>query len=100
MIAEETGFFGSLVVLSLFGVVVFFGLQAALHAPDKFGRLLCVGFVSLVFSHVFINIAMTVGLMPVTGVPLPLISYGGTFMIVVMASLGVVQSVYIRSGHL
>jgi len=97
VIAEETGFFGSVVVLLLFGSIIFFGLRTALTARDKLGRLLCAGMVGIIFSHVFINIAMTVGLMPVTGLPLPLLSYGGTFMIVVLVALGVVQSVYIRS---
>lgn len=99
VIAEETGFFGSVVVLFLFGSVTFFGLQTALAARDKMGRLLCVGMIGIIFSHVFINIAMTVGLMPVTGLPLPLLSYGGTFMIVVLTALGIVQSVHIRSRH-
>jgi rod shape determining protein RodA len=99
VIAEETGFFGSVVVLFLFGSITFFGLQTALAARDKLGRLLCVGMIGVIFSHVFINIAMTIGLMPITGLPLPLLSYGGTFMIVVLVALGVVQSVYIRSRH-
>ncbi len=51
----------------------------------------------MIFCHVFINIAMTVGLMPITGLPLPLLSYGGSFMIMMMAALGIIQSVYIRS---
>jgi rod shape determining protein RodA len=97
VIAEEKGFMGSLTVLFLFGVIVVGGSFAAFMARDKFGRLLCVGIVSLLFCHVFINIAMTIGLMPITGLPLPLLSYGGTFMLVMMSSLGIVQSVYIRS---
>ena len=99
VIAEETGFSGSVVVLLLFGTITFLGFQTALSAGDKLGRLLCVGVIGVIFSHVFINIAMTVGLMPITGVPLPLLSYGGTFMIVVLSALGMVQSVYIRSRH-
>jgi len=97
VIAEEKGFFGSSVVLGLFGLILTLGFHAALSAPDKFGRMLCVGVVTLVFCHVFINIAMTVGLMPITGLPLPLLSYGGSFMVVMMSALGMVQSVYIRS---
>jgi len=97
VIAEEKGFFGSATVLVLFGLVLCFGSHAALAAPDKFGRMLCVGIVTLVFCHVFVNIAMTVGLMPITGLPLPLLSYGGSFMLVMMSALGMVQSVYIRS---
>ncbi len=97
VIAEEQGFVGSLVVLLLFGTVIIFGMMTALRTRDSMGRLLCVGVVSLIFCHVFINIAMTVGLMPITGLPLPLLSYGGSFMIVTMSALGIVQSVYIRS---
>jgi rod shape determining protein RodA len=97
VIAEEEGFFGSLMVLALFGVVLMFGMMTALRTRDAMGRLLCVGVVSLVFCHVFINIAMTVGLMPITGLPLPLLSYGGSFMVIMMSALGIIQSVHIRS---
>lgn len=97
VIAEEKGFLGSVVVLSLFSSIVAFGMQTAIMATDKIGRLLCVGVVAMIFCHVFINIAMTVGLVPITGLPLPLLSYGGSFMVVTMSALGIVQSVYIRS---
>jgi len=96
VIAEEKGFAGSVSVLLLFGIIIVVGMQTAVMARDRMGRLLCVAVVSMIFSHVFINIAMTVGLMPIIGVPLPLLSYGGSFMIVTMSSLGIVQSVYIR----
>jgi rod shape determining protein RodA len=97
VIAEEKGFMGSLTVLGLFSILMVSGVRTALSAPDKMGRLLCVGFLSLLFCHVFVNIAMTVGLMPITGLPLPLLSYGGSFMMVTMASLGIVQSVRIHA---
>lgn len=97
VIAEEKGFIGSLSLLCLFFGVLTFGMLTALRTRDAMGRLLCVGVVSLIFCHVFINIAMTVGLMPITGLPLPLLSYGGSFMIMMMAALGIIQSVYIRS---
>lgn len=97
VIAEEMGFLGSAVVLTLFGVVVAVSFVAALSSHDKMGRLLCVGLVSILTAHVVINMAMTVGLMPVTGLPLPLLSYGGSFMLITMAALGMIQSVYARS---
>lgn len=97
VIAEEKGFFGSSVVLFLFAVVIGAGVRTAYIARDKLGRLLCVGIVGLLFSHVFVNIAMTVGLMPITGLPLPLLSYGGSFMLITLSALGVIQSVHIRS---
>ncbi len=100
VIAEEKGFIGSTVVLALFGVLVYCGMRAAMEARDRMGRLLCAGIVTLLFCHVFINIAMTVGLMPITGLPLPLLSYGGSFTVVMMSALGIVQSVHIRSLRL
>lgn len=96
VIAEELGFLGSVTLLLLFALLVFGGVRAALRARDKFGRLLAVGVTVLIFFHVFVNIAMTVGLMPITGIPLPLVSYGGSFMICTLTLLGIVQSVYVR----
>jgi len=96
VIAEETGFMGAATVLALYAVLVFGGLYAAVVAPDRLGRVLCVGVVALLFTHVFVNIAMTVGLLPIVGLPLPLLSYGGTFMVCTMVGLGLVQSVYMR----
>ncbi len=96
VIAEEKGFFGAVVVLGLMAVIIYGGWRAAIAAPDKIGRLLCVGVTSLIFCHVFVNIAMTIGLVPISGLPLPLLSYGGTFMLGIMSALGLVQSVYIR----
>jgi rod shape determining protein RodA len=97
VIAEEAGFVGSLLVTGLFAAIVASGMWTALLAGDRLGRLLCTGVVTLLFCHVMINIGMTVGVFPVTGVPLPLISYGGTFMVTVMAGLGLIQCVYSRS---
>lgn len=99
VIAEETGFVGSATLLSLFSILLLGGVRAAHRARDKMGRLLAVGVVTLLFSHVFVNMAMTVGLMPITGIPLPLISYGGSFMVCMMAALGLVQSVYVRRSR-
>ena len=96
VIAEEVGFVGSAVLLSLYAVVLSAGLRAAAAARDKLGRLLAAGLTGMLFCHVFINIAMTIGLMPIMGIPLPLMSYGGSFMISTMAALGLAQSVYVR----
>lgn len=96
VIAEEVGFVGSSVLLSLYAVVLFAGIRAAAVAQDKMGRLLAAGLTGLVFCHVFVNIAMTIGLLPIMGIPLPLVSYGGTFVVGAMAALGLVQSVYVR----
>lgn len=96
VIAEETGFLGSLGLLSLYALALLASMRAALASRDKLGRMLAVGVASLLFCHVSINIAMTIGLLPITGLPLPLISYGGSFMITMMVGLGIVQSVYVR----
>lgn len=96
VIAEETGFIGSSVLLVLFAVLLGGGIRASLASRDKLGRLLAVGVVTLLFFHIFVNMAMTVGLMPITGLPLPLVSYGGSFMLSTMAGLGFVQAVYVR----
>lgn len=96
VIAEETGFAGAIFVLTLFAVLIGSGMRAAAKASDKTGRLLCLGIVIMMFCHIFINVAMTIGLVPITGTPLPLISYGGTFTVGTMSALGIVQSVFIR----
>lgn len=96
VVAEETGFTGSSLLLVLYTTVVVRCMRAAVQAQELFGRLLAAGIGALFFTHVFINIAMTVGLMPITGLPLPLMSYGGSFMVTTMAALGLVQSVYLR----
>lgn len=95
VLAEEAGFAGSLTVLLLFLGLLWSGFWVAFRCQDDTGRLFCVGVVTLTFSHMFINIAMTIGMMPITGLPLPFISYGRTFMLTMMVALGVVQSVSI-----
>ncbi len=96
VIAEEKGFVGSVAVLSLFALLVGSALWTAMKARDATGRLLCTGVATMLFFHVWVNVSMTIGLMPVTGLPLPLLSYGGSFMLVAWAALGMVQSVHIR----
>jgi rod shape determining protein RodA len=96
VVAEETGFAGSTLLLALYTTLVVRCMRAAVLAQDLFGRLLAAGIGTLFFTHVFVNIAMTVGLMPITGLPLPLMSYGGSFMLTSMSALGLVQSVYLR----
>ena len=98
VIAEEMGFMGSVGLLALFAMVIISGARAALAANDVFGRLTAIGLVSLCFCHVFINIAMTIGLMPITGIPLPFMSYGSSFMMVNFALLGLIGSVYAHKG--
>ncbi len=94
VIAEEKGFLGSITVVGLFSVVLWNGLRIAGLARDRFGALLALGVTVLMAVHVFVNIAMTIGLVPVKGIPLPFISYGGTFVLSCCLLQGLVQSVY------
>ncbi|HWA25588.1 MAG TPA: rod shape-determining protein RodA [Lacunisphaera sp.] len=94
VIAEEKGFLGSITVVGLFGVVLWNGLRIAGLARDRFGTLIALGVTVLIAVHVFVNIAMTIGLVPVKGIPLPFISYGGTFVLSCCLLQGLVQSVY------
>jgi len=100
VIAEEEGFVGSVIVLTLYAVVLFTGVRIAGQARDRLGKLVAVGVVTLIFSHVFINIGMNIRIMPVTGVPLPLLSYGGSSVLCSLIAVGLMQNVYIhRKGY-
>lgn len=100
VIAEEKGFVGSVTVLTLYAGILFTGIRIAGQARDRLGRLLAVGVVTLLFSHVFINIGMNIRLMPVTGVPLPLLSYGGSSVVGSLIAMGLMQNVYrYRKGY-
>ena len=94
VIAEERGFLGSIAVIALFGVVLWNGIRIAGLARDRFGQLLAIGVTVLTGVHVFVNITMTIGIVPVKGIPLPFISYGGTFVLSCCLLQGLVQSVY------
>lgn len=96
VLAEESGFVGSLVVLSLYAVVLFAGIRIAGQARDRLGKMMAAGVVALLFSHMFINIGMNIRLMPVTGVPLPLLSYGGTSVICTLVAAGLLQNIYLH----
>ncbi|MBM3877300.1 MAG: rod shape-determining protein RodA [Verrucomicrobia bacterium] len=96
VIAEESGFIGSIVVLSLYGVILFTGIRIAGQARDRLGKTMAVGVVTLFFSHVLINIGMNIRLMPVTGVPLPLLSYGGTSVLASLVAAGLLQNIYMH----
>jgi rod shape determining protein RodA len=96
VIAEEEGFVGSVVVLTLYAVVLFTGLRIAGQARDRLGKLVAVGVVTLLFSHVFVNIGMNIRIVPVTGIPLPLLSYGGSSVLCSLIALGLMQNVHIH----
>jgi len=100
VIAEEEGFVGSVVVLTLYAVVLITGLRIAGQARDRLGKLVAVGVVTLIFSHVFVNIGMNIRIVPVTGIPLPLLSYGGSSVLCSLIALGLMQNVHIhRRGY-
>ena len=93
VLGEEFGLMGGVIVIGLFLFVMWRGLRAAKAAPDDFGRLLAVGIVAWIVGQAFINISAISGLIPLTGVPLPLISYGGTSLAVLLASIGILLNI-------
>jgi len=96
VIAEESGFIGSALVVILYTTVFISGIRVAGQARDRLGRLLAVGVVVMLFSHVFVNIGMNIRLVPVTGVPLPLLSYGGTSIVCSLLALGLLQNIQLH----
>jgi len=92
-LTEELGLIGSLLVISLFTLLLWRILVAARQAPDRFGHLICLGVFSSLFSQMFINIGMNIGLLPITGVTLPLLSSGGSSLIATAISLGLVVNI-------
>jgi rod shape determining protein RodA len=98
VVAEELGLVGVVVLLVLYLVVIARGLYIATQARQTFGRLAVGGLTLTFFVYVFVNIAMVSGLLPVVGVPLPLVSYGGTSAITLLASFGIVMSIYTHRG--
>lgn len=93
IIAEELGFIGCLVVISLFAVFIWRGILTAMKAPDSFGSLLAVGITSLVGIQAIINIAVVTSSMPVTGMSLPFFSYGGTALLILLCSMGILLNI-------
>jgi rod shape determining protein RodA len=96
MIAEEFGLIGGLALLALYILVIFYAFAIALRSRSQFGRLLGLGIAANFSLYAFINMAMVMGLIPVVGVPLPLISYGGTALIAVMLGFGLLMNVGIH----
>jgi len=96
VIAEELGFIGSIVIFLLFGALFYRMKEIAGKARDNFGYLLSTGIMVMFFLQMLINIGMNIGVMPVTGVPLPFLSYGGSSLVIVLASVGILESVHLR----
>lgn len=100
VIGEELGLLGGLLLLSLYAILLYRLIRIARHSSNLFGSLIVSGIAAMQFFHIFENIGMTMGLMPVTGIPLPFISSGGTFMLVNMVSIGLALSVGMKRGKI
>lgn len=99
VIAEETGFMGSVAVLGLYSLVLFSGVKTASQSRDRLGRILASGVVTLLFTHVFVNIGMNIRMTPVTGIPLPLLSAGGTSVVCSLVAIGILQNIHQNRRH-
>ena len=95
-IGEQWGFVGGVFLLGAFALLLMTCLFVAFCAGDQFGLLLSIGITALIFTHVFQNVGMTISMLPITGVPLPLISYSGSFVLMIMFGLGIVNSVWVH----
>ncbi len=96
VLSEERGFLGAMIVLALFLMLFSTTIRIASEAKDLFGSLLIIGCTSFIFLHVFINIGMVIGILPIVGIPLPLLSYGGSSLVATMVALGLISSVSFR----
>ncbi|MFC1863406.1 rod shape-determining protein RodA [Thermodesulfobacteriota bacterium] len=96
VLAEEWGFFGSLGLLVLYLFLVLWGINIAKNSKDKFGTILAIGFISIVFWQLVINVSMTIGLLPVVGIPLVLFSYGGSSIVSTMIGMGILMNISMR----
>ena len=95
-LGEEWGLIGSLFIVGLYLALILWGLRIAVQAKDRFGAILAFGVVAMLFWHVFINIGMVLGMMPVVGIPLPLLSYGGSFILSTLIGVGLLLNVSMR----
>jgi len=100
VLSEKMGFVGSGLVVALFGGLLIRGLIIAHRSQDRFGMFVATGVVAMLLFHFFINVGMNIGIAPVTGIPLPFVSYGGTSLIVAMMAIGLLESIAIRRKKL
>jgi rod shape determining protein RodA len=94
VLAEEFGFIGAGVLMLLYVAVLYGGVRAMLSARDRFGFLLAAGIVAMLFFHILVNVGMTIGIMPITGIPLPFMSYGGSAILTNFLAVGVLLNIY------
>lgn len=95
MFTEEFGFIGGVTVIIIYAIIIAYGIFIAVNSRNHFGRMMAIGIISVFFFHVFVNIAMVMGLMPIVGVPLPLLSYGGTIMTTVLVGFALLLNVHL-----
>jgi rod shape determining protein RodA len=93
MFTEEFGFVGGIIIIAVYAMIIAYGVFIAVSSRNHFGRMMAIGIISVFFFHVFVNIAMVMGLMPIVGVPLPLLSYGGTIMTTVFLGFAMLLNV-------
>lgn len=93
VVAEETGFFGCVIVILLFAIFVWRGIIIAMKSPDTFGSLIAIGITVLIGLQTIVNVAVVTGTIPVTGMPLPFFSYGGTALVVNLATVGILLNI-------
>jgi rod shape determining protein RodA len=95
VMGEQHGFLGGLILICAFAILFLLMFGIAMQAEDDLGRLLATGITMLLFTHTFMNLGMTISLTPITGLPLPLVSYGGSFVMITMLSFALLQSIWI-----
>jgi len=98
VVGEEWGFIGSIIILITFLFILLMGLRISHDAKDRFGSLVALGVVLMIFCHTVVNVAMTLGSFPVVGIPLPFLSYGGSFLLTIMAGIGLIMSIEERKN--
>lgn len=99
IIGEELGLVGSLLVVALFAGLALLGMRVAARAPDRFGSLMAAGITCWIIAQAVINVGAVIGILPVTGVPLPLVSYGGTSTVIIMLAAGILLNIASRQGE-
>ncbi len=96
VIGEELGFIGGFIIIIALGVVVWRCFSISYQATDHFGSLIAAGLAFIILSQMLINIGMTIGIMPIIGIPLPFLSYGGSSLVALLMGMGLVENVYMR----
>jgi len=97
VVGERWGFVGAAFVLSLYALMIWRGLRILTVAKNLFGALVAGGIVAMLMFQVFVNVGMTIGIMPITGIPLPLLSYGGSSVLTTFLAVGLLQSIYAQA---